>query len=213
MIRDQALKILEQRLETELGAVGKTYLEKVKSLEKRLPAPFWKQLQDLPSVPDSEFTEKLSSSHKQVGLFGFTPNKPETESLWTEAQRTEARAKISEGMVGAKTKRLSFNARLAWWFYDQKRAIPARVARLSHWRWLVGLGLGLVGAFLGWSLAGLGLAGVSFAVWGVLGVWIFGEQMLARVLWLWVRLLEWVWRVLPWLILVVLAGGLWWLLR
>jgi hypothetical protein len=212
MTRDQALKTLEQRLETELGASGKTYLEKVHSLEKRLPAPFWKQLQDLPNLPDSQFSAKLSSSHKQVGLFAFTPNKPQTEPIWTEEQRAEARAKIFEGKVGAKTKRPSLNARLAWWFYDQKRAIPARAARLSHWRWLAGLGFGLVGAFFGWSLAGLVLAGVSFVIWGVLGVWLFGEQMLARGLWVVVRLIEGLWRGLPWLLLA-LAGVLWWLLR
>jgi hypothetical protein len=213
MTRQEAINALQQRLETELGAVGKTYPEKVGSLQQRLPAPLWKQLQDLPNLPDSEFAEKLSSSHKQIGLFAFTPNKPETEPVWTEEQRAEARARISGGKLKAKTKHPTLNARVAWWFYDQKRAIPDRAMRLSRQRWLVGLGLGLVGAFVGWSLAGLVLAVVSFVVWGALGWWLFGEQTLARVLWLGVRLLEGLWRGLPWLVLAGLAGAVWWLVR
>jgi hypothetical protein len=213
MTKAQALKALEQRLETELGASGKTYLEKVASLEKRLPAPLWKQLQDLPTLSESEFADKLSSSHKQIGLFAFTPNKPDTEAVWTEEQRTEARAKISEGKVGATTKRPSLGARVAWWFFDQKRAIPARAKRLERWRWLVALVLGVVGGFLGWSMAGLVLAGVSFVVWAGLAFWLGSEQPLARVLWGWVRLLEWLWRLLPVLLLLAVAGVAWWFLR
>jgi hypothetical protein len=203
MTRDQALKDLEQRLEKEMGAVGKSYLEKVASLEKRLPAPLWLQLKALPNLPEKEFASKLASSQTQIGLLTHNTNKPQAETPWTEKQRAEARANISQGLPNKKSKRPSINTQVAWWFYDQKRAIPKRAHSISRFRWLLALVLGLVGAFIGWSLAGTVLAAVSCVIWAGLGVWLFGEQTMARVLWVALRLLEILWRLLP---VVVLLG-------
>jgi hypothetical protein len=211
MTRDQALQDLEQRLEKELGAVGKTYPEKVASLEKRLPAPLWLQLKSLPNLPEAKFASKLASSQTQIGLLAHNPNKPQAETPWTEAQRTEARAKI--GKPSQKSKRPSFLTKVAWWFYDQKRAIPQNAHRLSRFRPFLALFLGLLGAWVGWSLAGIPLAVASFAIWFALFFWLMGEQTISKVLLLALRLLEFLWRSLPFIVLLALVILTWWLLK
>jgi hypothetical protein len=71
----------------------------------------------------------------------------------------------------------------------------------------------LVGALLGWQLAGTVLSAISFVVWASLGAWLFGEQPLARVLWVALRLLEFLWRSLPFILLLASAALVWWLVK
>ncbi|MFN3266153.1 MAG: hypothetical protein ACK41E_04865 [Deinococcales bacterium] len=213
MTRREAMIALEQRLESELGATGKTYLEKIQSLESRLPKPLFLQLQALPTLSANEFEVKLVSSHKQIGFFARTPNVPPPERPWTEAERSEARAKIAQGSTNTRPKQPKLGTRVAWWCYDQKRAIPARAQRLSRFRWLGALAFGAVGAFVGWSLRGQWLAAGSFVIWAALALWLLSEQNTAKGLWVGVRLLEILWRLLPVLVLGAVLGLVWLWLR
>ncbi len=188
--REETLKRLTTRLENSLGATGTTWVEKVQSLEPLLPAVLIKQLLGLPKLDSDEFSKSVASVETQLGLFTRVSQAP-TEPIWTEAQRTQARAKqdVSVGRIG--NARPPLTSRLTWWLHDTRRAIPKRAYAISQkWRLPTSLIFGLGGGLLGWLLAGAGAAALGAFLFAGLGFMLFSETNLARIIWFGTRGLE-----------------------
>jgi hypothetical protein len=189
--RKTGLHRVELRLEQSLGAKGKTWQEKVGSVEKTLPLALIHQLQQLPNLEGQAFESTLSSVDKQLKLFARASN-AQTEAIWTEEQRTEARAKLDVNVnrIGqvAKTTLVS---RLTWWLFETRRAIPQRAYSLSRtWRVPMTLVFAISGAAIGWFTFGLGAATMGGLTLGILGFILWSENNLARGMWVQTRAVE-----------------------
>ncbi len=189
--RAETLHRLAARLEQSLGATGTTWAEKVSSLEPLLPAILIRQLLELPELADAAFDKAAASCRTQLGLFTRVVQAA-PDQIWTESQRTEARAKqdVRVGRIG--NTRPPLTSRLTWWLHDTRRAIPKRAHAISRRFWLpVSLIFALTGGLLGWFTAGAGAAGFGALLLAGLGLITFSEANLARVMWFGTRVLEW----------------------
>ncbi len=223
MSQESQLQALQNSLEQRLGATGKTWSEIVSSLEKVLPAVLVKQLLALPQLEGELFSKSLESCQNQLALFARVEKPVQSEEIWDETRRAEARAKIdAAGNVITKLKRQTLTSRLAWWLHDTRANIPKRAYRISRtWRLPMTLVFAMGGAILGWFSVGLGAAVLGAVVVGVIGFVSYAEQNIAKSLWWQTRLLEEMlklFRGLFWLVLVLLGLGLvallvWFVLR
>jgi hypothetical protein len=188
----ETLQRLEKRLEQSLGATGKTWEEKVLSLEKVLPLVLIKQLQALPQLQDDAFIKSAESCRTQLALFAGNTKPIEPEAVWTESQRVEARAKQDIGIKRlGNTQRPSVATKLTWWLHDTRAAIPKRAYAISRtWRIPLTVVFGLLGGVLGWFAAGIGAAAFGVLVLGTVGFVLWSENNLAKSMWAQTRLIE-----------------------
>ncbi len=211
---------VELRLERSFGAKGKTWQEKVSSVEKVLPLALIQQLQQLPQLEGQAFENALVSVNKQLGLFPRASN-VHTEAIWTEAQRTEARAKLDVNInrIGNPHK-TTLVSKLTWWLFETRRAIPQKAYTLSRtWRVPMTLLFAIGGAAIGWFTVGIGAAVMGAFTLGTLGFIVWSEGNLARGLWLQTRIVELALAVFRGFILIaaiifflVLASAMAWLI-
>ncbi len=187
----ETLQAIEKRLEQSLGAVGKTWAEKVSSLESVLPLVLIKQLQALPQQSGEVFTKSADSCQTQLALFARNAHPIAQEGVWTESQRIEARAKQDVRVQRLGSQKTTVATKLAWWLHDTRAAIPKRAYGISQtWRIPMTIVLALVGGVLGWFLAGIGAAAFGVLLLGTLGFVFWSENNLARSMWAQTRVLE-----------------------
>jgi hypothetical protein len=189
--REAVLLRFEQRLEKSLGAKGKTWAEKVSSLEQVLPLALIKQLQVLPQQKGDDFLKNQLSIETQLGLFTRVQNQPQN-AVWTEEQRSEARAKQDLGVKRlGNSQKTTIATKLTWWLHDTRTAIPKRAYAMSKgWRIPMTIILALLGGVLGWFMAGIGASALGALVLGTLGFILWSENNLAKSMWAQTRLLE-----------------------
>jgi hypothetical protein len=188
----ETLQVLEKRLEQSLGAAGKTWAEKVSSLEKVLPAVLIKQLLALPQLSGETFTKSAESCQTQLALFARVTTQNPQEEIWSEAQRAEARAKqdVTLNRLG-NTQKATVVMKLTWWLYDTRAAIPKKAYAMSRtWRFPMTMVFALIGGAAGWFSAGAGAAAFGVLILGTFGFILWSEHNLARSLWAQTRVLE-----------------------
>ncbi len=187
----ETLQAIEKRLEQSLGAVGKTWAEKVSSLGSVLPLVLIKQLQALPQLGGDAFTKSADSCQTQLALFARVASPMTSEAVWTESQRSEARAKQDVGVQRLGSQKTTVATKLAWWLHDTRAAIPKRAYALSRtWRLPMMLVYAAVGGAIGWFAAGLGAAIFGVLLLGTLGFILWSENNLAKSMWAQTRVLE-----------------------
>jgi hypothetical protein len=187
----ETLRAIEKRLEQSLGATGKTWAEKVSSLGSVLPLVLIKQLLSLPQQNGEAFIKSAESCQTQLALFARNAHPIAQEAVWTESQRSEARAKQDVGVQRLGSQKITVATKLAWWLHDTRAAIPKRAYALSQtWRIPMTIVFALLGRALGWFLAGIGAAAFGVLLLGTLGFVLWSESNLARSLWAQTRVLE-----------------------
>lgn len=188
----ETLQRLEKRLEQSLGATGKTWAEKVSSLESVLPSVLIKQLLNLPQQSGDAFVKSAESCQTQLALFSRVANPIASEAVWTESQRAEARAKQDVGVKRlGNTQKTTFATKLMWWLHVTRAGIPKRAYGISRtWRLPMTLVYASVGGAIGWFAAGIGAAVFGVLTLGVLGYILWSESNLAKSMWLQTRILE-----------------------
>ncbi len=190
--RDATLQRITQRLEKGFAAHGKTWLERIDSIEKKIPAGLVLQLRELPHLQAEAFTKSAALTFEQLELLSQRLE-PEVSDVWTEAQRNEARAKPEVNVQRSRnTPRPNVASRLAWWLHDTRTGIPKRAYALSRrWRISVTLLFAVLGAVIGWLTFGLGAAAMMAAIAAMFAWLMWSENSLARGMWLQTRVVEW----------------------
>ncbi len=190
--QSETLQAIEKRLEQSLGAVGKTWAEKVSSLESGLPLVLIKQLLSLPQQNGEAFTKSAESCQTQLALFARVASPMTSEAVWTESQRSAARAKQDVGIQRlGNNQKATVATKLAWWLHDTRTAIPKRAYAISRtWRLPMMMIYAAVGGAIGWFAAGIGAAIFGVLLLGTLGFILWSESNLARSMWAQTRVLE-----------------------
>ena len=189
--QSETLQAIEKRLEQSLGATGKTWAEKVSSLGSVLPLVLIKQLLSLPQQNGEAFIKSAESCQTQLALFARNAHPIAQEAVWTESQRSEARAKQDVGVQRLGSQKTTVATKLAWWLHDTRAAIPKRAYSISRaWRLPMTMVYAMVGGAIGWFAVGIGAAVFGALVLGVMGFVLWSESNLAKSMWFQTRVLE-----------------------
>ena len=184
---DVTPKQLEALLDAGFGATGASFTEKISSIETKLPAPLVvqlravyataRQLETGGTVDVSSYRRMLHSSAEQLEFLA----RPQVVSVPPQSVAQPAAPTKPRVTSGSRSPAPS---RLAWWLHDTRTRIPARASALSRvWRLpMTALGL-LVGAGVGWIIAGVGGAIAGAVLLAAIIYSSYSETALARGLW------------------------------